>query len=253
MEQKNKQKYLRIISEIANSWLYKLEASRELSYLKTRVPEKYINDFMFGFIPQNGSSFIDFMDEFGIITKDDPKKIFEELGLLYKYYKKTRTFFYNHSLLLPFFDVYGNVISIAGRTLSSDKKISKYKHIPFEKRYHLFGLNRTYKNIVRQNKAIIVEGQMDCISSIISGLNNTVALCGSKLTFEQIALLKRYTTNFYMLLDNDEAGISGVEKAKKQANKYGFNIVKLNIHDSNDIDDYCRVNNWNISLCDLLY
>jgi DNA primase len=157
-------------------------------------------------------------------------------------FAKISTFFKQHHLLIPFYDVYGNPISLSGRTLLSDKKqkelkISKYKHLPFIKRFHLFGLNLAYKEIVKKDKVIIVEGQFDAISCYIHGIKNVVALCGSKLTFEQIVLLKRFTNNFDLLLDNDEAGEGGFEKANKNSEKLNIHVNKISIpSEYKDID-----------------
>jgi len=115
-----------------------------------------------------------------------------------------------------------------------------------------FGLNYSYNEILNKDAAVIVEGQFDFYSAYISGIKNCVALCGSKMTFEQVALLKRFTNNFYILLDNDEAGVEGIEKLKKQSKKYGINITSLSLPAGKDIDDFAKLSNWNLSLKDLL-
>lgn len=256
MNIKDKWNYLKIILKISNQWLYRSEAEEEINYLLNRVPSKdCINKFMFGYFPPNQNSFTEFMDEFGIITKEDPYSIFEELNIVYPYYSKKKSFFNNNTLLIPFFDIYGNVISLSGRTMLSNEqmkenKVSKYKHLPFEKRYHLFGLDKSYKYIVEKNEVVIVEGQFDYYSAYLSGIKNVVALCGSKLTLQQIILLKRFTNNFCLILDTDEAGIEGYNKTEKQSKKYKFSVRKLNIPDGKDIDDFAKENNWEIKLGD---
>jgi len=257
MKIKDRWRYLKIILEISNKWLHKPDAEKEFNYLLNRIPsEEYIDKLMFGYFPPDQTSFTEFMDEFGIITKEDPYTIFEDLNIIYSYYSKRKSFFHNHTLLIPFFDIYGNVISLSGRTMLSDEemkenKISKYKHLSFEKRYHLFGLDKTYKYIVKQNKVVIVEGQFDYFSTYLSGIKNVVALCGSKLTSQQIILLKRFTDNFCFILDIDEAGIEGYNKAKKQSKKYKFLINKLSVPNGKDIDEFAKEYNWNIKLEDL--
>jgi len=257
MKIKERWGYLKTILEISNRWLHRPEAERELAYLLSRVPSRvYIDKLMFGYFPPTQTSFIEFMDEFGIITKEDPNPIFEELNIVYPYYSKKKSFFHNNTLLIPFFDVYGNVLSMSGRTMLSEdemkeKKVSKYKHLSFEKRYHLFGLDRSCRNIVEEDRVVIVEGQFDCYSTYFAGIKNVVGLCGSKLTPQQILLLKRFTNNFCLILDTDEAGIEGYTKAKKQAKKYKFSIEGLTVPNGKDIDDFAKDSNWNISTYDL--
>jgi DNA primase len=256
MNIKDRWHYLNIFLDLSNNWLHRPVAEKELSYLKKRLSsEKYIDYFKFGFFPYKQNHFIDFMDEFGIITKEDPEKIFNEIGILYLYYSKQKTFFRNNTLLIPFFDIYGNVVSISGRTMSSQEnqkkyKISKYKHLPFSKKYYVFGLDKSYNEILKNNKVVIVEGQFDFYSLYSAGIKNCVALCGSKLIFQQILLLKRFTNNFYLLLDNDEAGEEGINKAKNQSKKYRFNFNKLKIDFEKDVDDFIKVNNWDININD---
>jgi len=258
MNIKDKWSHLKVISKIANEWLHRPEAEKELSYLLDRVPSKeHVDRFNFGYFPPNKNSFTEFMDEFGSITKENPTDVFEELNIVYPYYSKKKSFFQNNTLLIPFYDVYGNVLSFSGRTLcgkeeQKEKKISKYKHLSFEKRYHLFGLNESYKNIIKKDSVIIVEGQFDFYSSFISGLNNCVALCGSKLTFQQVILLMRFTNNFYVLLDEDEAGESGRDRINKYAKKYDMNVTRLKVPGNKDIDDFIKESRWKISMSDLV-
>ncbi len=255
MDKKTKDKYLHLFISQANEWLYRGEGSNELKYLCGRIPENQINDWHFGYLPNTNSSLVDFIDEFGRKIKENPIQILEELGIIYKYYNKIRSFFYNNTLLIPFFDTYGNPITISGRTISNkeeqkQKRISKYKHLPFIKRWHVFNLDKSYKNILKKNFVIIVEGQFDCISGFINGLDNIVALGGSKFTFENIVLLKRFTTNFLMLPDLDEAGELGWMKATKQADKYDFNLTKLKVPFGHDLHEYI-LQNGSVDIDDL--
>jgi len=258
VEIKDSWHFSNVILKIANKWLHKPEADKELSYLLKRIPSiSYVDKFMFGYFPSSSDSIVEFMDEFSMLTKEDPLSIFKNLGFVYPYYSRYKSFFRTNTLLIPFYDIYGNVISFSGRTIVDEEtqrenNISKYKHLSFKKRYHVFGLNDSFKHIINNDKVIIVEGQFDFYSSFISGMKNCVALCCSKLTFQQISLLKRFTNNFYLLLDEDEAGLSGLKKAEIQSKKYNFNLFKLKIPDSKDIDEFIKSSNWKISLDQLM-
>lgn len=250
MDNKKRNKYLQSFINISSDLLNKEEAKNEYEYLLKRIPKDNINQFGFGYFPQNYSSIIKFIDEFGKDIKEDPIEILKNIGIIYitdKYNKVVSTF-KNHHLLIPFYDVYGNVVSIVGRTIMNeeDRKkidISKYKHLPFQKRRHIYGLNFSYKNILEKDYAIIVEGQFDFLSGFINGIDNIAALGGSKFTFEHIALLKRFTNNFYVLLDNDEAGIKGIESIKKNASKFGIKVHQLALpNEYKDLDEYLKNN-----------
>lgn len=154
----------------------------------------------------------------------------------------------DHNLIMPYKDVYGNCIAIVGRSILSDeersiKNIAKYKNSIFNKGHHLFGLDTAKHSIVKNDFAIIVEGQLDTIAAHSRGLQNVVALGSSNMTFDQFALLTRYTSNLTLLLDNDEAGNMGADKIMNSYNKYA-NIKKMFLPEGyKDIDAYLNETN----------
>ncbi len=88
--------------------------------------------------------------------------------------------------------------------------------------------------IDRHDSAIIVEGQVDCISCHAHGFFNTVALTGSELTTYQVFLLKKMASKVYLLLDNDEPG---EKAARKIINNYSNEIEIKNINLPNGFGD----------------
>lgn len=153
----------------------------------------------------------------------------------------------NHNLVMPYKDVYGNIIAIVGRTLLSDEdrakvNIPKYKNTVFKKGSHLFGLYEGKESIIKNNLAFVVEGQFDCITAHDKGLTNVVAIGSSNMTFEQFTLLLRYTNNIILLLDNDEAGKIGSERVMRLYSKYA-NIKQAKLPKGyKDIDEYLSEN-----------
>lgn len=152
-----------------------------------------------------------------------------------------------HNLIMPYRDVYGNIIAIVGRTILNDEQrksfdIPKYKNTSFLKGNHLFGLFEAKNAIIQNNLVFVVEGQFDCITASDKGLTNVVALGSSSMTFEQFALATRYTNNLVMLLDNDEAGKTGAERVIKLYGKYA-NIKRAVLPNGyKDIDEYLSDN-----------
>ncbi len=246
MDRKDKAKLLDTFTELSTDWLYRSVAKKELSYLESRFPKENIKKYRFGYFPDSSDEFDSFVDEFGKVTKLDPIETLASVGLVYvsKINKKVRPFYQYHTLLIPFFNVYGKIISFAARSLLSQEKqdelkIGKYKYLPYSKRNHLFGLNYTYENILRKNEAIITEGQFDFYSAYLKGVDNIISCGCAKLTFEQIALLKRFTNNFIIIFDNDDAGKEGCIKAKRDASLYKFSARCLALPtEYNDLDNY---------------
>lgn len=106
----------------------------------------------------------------------------------------------NDSIIIPHYDVYGQLIGIRERTLIKENEIyGKYKPMIFQGiQYNhplglnLYGINWAKENISRYKKAIVFEsekGTMQYESYFGTENNIAVATCGSNLTKYQVKLL----------------------------------------------------------------
>jgi len=219
-------------------------ASKALNYLNSRVSKTNQKKFEFGYFPED--IYID-----ALTSKVDREKLYE-LKLLYKWYIPDgitttildRGSLSNHNLIMPYKDSYGNIVALVGRSLLNDEDrkaldypIPKYKNTAFIKSVQLFGLNHAKQSIIKNNSVIIVEGQIDAITAHEYGYHNVVALGGVAFSHFQFYMLRRFTNNFYLLLDNDDEGINS---SNKIINKYGkfANIKRITIpNDFKDLDE----------------
>ena len=205
---------------IINSCKYLLhnfpECEPHLFYLKNRLNDDSINFFNFGYFPNS-----DKIDLLITLSNNNLKDINLSYTKDIDDYKNHNivnfSFFENHPLILPYKDTYGNIIAIVGRTILSESerkllKIPKYKNTEFKKGNYLFGLFEGKKDIIDNDFVYIVEGQFDVIKAHEKGIKNIVALGNSNMTLYQFSIIKRYTNNLYLLLDNDEAGEKGRDK-----------------------------------------
>lgn len=215
------------------------EASFAKNYLNSRISPDIQEKFKFGYFPDLSQINILFSE----ITEDDLKKsnLLIDNGII------KQLSFENHNLILPYRDVYGNIIAIVGRTLLSEEerslqKIAKYKNTSFNKSSHLFGLFEAKLSVLEKDAIFIVEGQFDCIRCHSVGLLNTAALGSSNMTFDQLGLSLRYTNNIYLLLDNDDAGKNGSQKIIDKFSQYA-NIKSITLPIGfKDPDDYFTYN-----------
>lgn len=219
-----------------------------LTYLDARLNKNISDRFEFGFFPN--------VDNICLLTDIVGKDLLKTVGLLYSKEINDsafpRTILFNHfadqPLVMPYKDVYGNVIAIVGRSILNDEErhidgIEKYKNTVFKKGNHLFGLYEAKNSIVMAGFAYIVEGQFDVIKAFENGITNIVALGSSSMTAFQLALLCRFTNNIVLLLDNDEAGERGRRAIKQKYSKY-LNIQDMHLPEGyKDIDEYLRENN----------
>ncbi len=148
-------------------------------------------------------------------------------------------------VIFPLYDHRGNPIGFAGRILPWDKReTGKYINSPETPVYHksnvLFGLNLTRGIIKKKKVAIIVEGELDAISSYQAGIKNVVAIKGSALTEEQIKLLSRFATKFILALDADMAGDAAARRGLTIAGNMGVEVRIAEITGFKDPDEAAR-------------
>lgn len=223
------------------------EAENTKIYLDSRIDENVQERFSFGYFPSTNN--------LKLLTSLVGEDVLKELGLLYsKDYQDSvsaRTinfsYFADQPLIMPYRDVYGNVVAIVGRSLLEDDErkslgVDKYKNTVFKKGQHLFGLYESKNGILQKDFVYVVEGQFDVIKANEKGIDNIVALGNSNITDYQISMIARYTKNILFLLDNDAAGEKGRLLAE---NKFGEIVNINNIYlpqGYKDIDDYLKEN-----------
>jgi len=154
---------------------------------------------------------------------------------------------FNGRVIFPLFDHRGNPIGFAGRILPWDKRdTGKYINCPETPLYHkssvLYGLNLTRSFIKKKKVAIVVEGEIDLISSYQAGIKNIVAIKGSALTEEQVRLLSRFAPKFILALDSDMAGDAAARRGIKVAGEIGVEVKVARITGYKDPDDAARGN-----------
>jgi len=151
-------------------------------------------------------------------------------------------------IIFPLFDHRGNAIGLAGRIPPSKEKrdLAKYINSPETPVYHksrvLYGLNLTRSDIKRKRSAVVVEGELDMISSWQVGVKNTVAIKGSALTEDQVSLLSRFTKNLILAPDSDLAGDAAARRGITIAQKKGLEVKVARLGNYKDPDEMARKN-----------
>ena len=147
-------------------------------------------------------------------------------------------------VMFPIYSISGRVLGFSGRILSSEKQAAKYVNSPdsdiYNKSRILYGLYQARSAIAKADKCYLVEGNVDVISMHQSGVENTVASCGTSLTTEQIRLIKRYTLNVTVLYDGDSAGIKAALRAVDLLFAEGMKVRVALFPDGEDPDSYAQ-------------
>ncbi|MFZ0734573.1 MAG: CHC2 zinc finger domain-containing protein [Candidatus Sulfotelmatobacter sp.] len=152
---------------------------------------------------------------------------------------------FRNRVMFPIASEAGKVIAFTGRTLSTDEKAGpKYLNSPetpiYSKSRVLFNLDHAKEWIKKFDYAILVEGQMDCISVFAAGFHNVIASSGTAFTELQAKLLGRFTKNVVVNFDPDTAGAKATERTLGLLVEEEFNIKVLTLEQGFDPDLYIR-------------
>jgi len=216
-----------------------------LDYLKKERGLKLetIETFKLGFSPDASGALIQFLVE---KKKFSPQEL-DKAGLTYSRngFQQDR---FRGRIVFPLFDHRGNTVGFAGRILPSLEKsdLAKYINSPETPVYHkgnlLYGLNLAKERIKQKKTAIIVEGELDMISSWQAGIKNAVAIKGSALTEEQVRLLSRFGEKLILALDTDLAGDAAARRGVAIAQNQGLSVKVAKIPGYKDPDEAARAN-----------
>ena len=152
---------------------------------------------------------------------------------------------FRNRVMFPISSEAGKVIAFTGRTLATDEKAGpKYLNSPetpiYSKSRVLFNLDLAKEWVKKFDYAILVEGQMDCISVYAAGFHNVIASSGTAFTELQAKLLGRFSRNVVVNFDPDTAGAKATERTLGLLVEEEFQIKVLTLEQGFDPDLYIR-------------
>ncbi len=246
-QRQNERDALFHVSEFAQKYfadlLYNDEMGRAvgLSYFHQRgMSDEIIKRFGLGYCLDEWSNFTDHALKQGysltVLEKTGLTIVKEDSGKRYDRFRGR--------VMFPIYSISGRVLGFSGRVLSSEKQAAKYVNSPdsdiYNKSRILYGLYQARTAIAKAGKCYLVEGNVDVVSMHQSGVENTVASCGTSLTTEQIRLIKRYTSNVTVLYDGDSAGIKAALRAVDLLFAEGMHVRLVLFPDGEDPDSYAQ-------------
>jgi DNA primase len=152
---------------------------------------------------------------------------------------------FRNRVMFPIASDAGKVIAFTGRTLATEEKAGpKYLNSPetpiYSKSKVLFNLDLAKEWIRKFDYAILVEGQMDCISVFAAGFHNVIASSGTAFTELQAKLLARFSKNAVVNFDPDTAGAKATERTLGLLVEEEFTIKVLTLEQGFDPDLFIR-------------
>ena len=213
-----------------------------LDYILGRgISRESLAQFKLGYSPNLWEALQDYL----VKKKKYPADDLEKAGLVIKS-EKRRGYYdrFRGRLMFTLRDQRGNVAGFAGRTLDPKQEEAKYINTPETLLYHksdlLYGLVETKEAIKKADEALVVEGELDAISSIQADVANVVAIKGTALTQGQIDLLGKYTQNLVLALDRDLAGDQAAKRGIELADAAGMAIKVVEVKGGKDPDEVAQ-------------
>ena len=238
----SKRELIYTVYQLANDFFvenlkkYGHEAKKYLA--KRQIPIEIAEEFCIGYSLDSFSALKSYLLRNHI--SDD---IFIQTGLFRAKDNNDTYDLFRDRLMFPIHSITGKVVAFGGRALSLEQeKIGKYMNSPttdiYLKGKELYGLHITKFEISKRNSVFITEGYLDFLRLYEKGFKNSVASLGTALTKEQIQLLSRYTKNFYLLYDGDDAGIKAAVRASSLIIQYSCTAKIILLPDKHDPDSY---------------
>ena len=194
--------------------LWKPAGERARAYLEERgIDTEIARHFGLGYAPEGWESLLTFMKS---------EKVAEEAliatGLAVA--RENRAGAYDRfrgRLLFPIRDLQGRAVAFGGRGFGDEQP--KYLNSPetplYTKGNLLYAADLARPTIQSQNRALLVEGYVDCIMAHQYGFTGTVAALGTAFTPAQLALLRRYCDEVVTFFDADAAGQKAAARAEE--------------------------------------
>jgi DNA primase len=237
------------LHELATAWfeeqLRSAEGARAREYLTGRgLTAEAIAKFRIGYAPDSfnalrdrlrGAASPELLRLSGLLSSKEQAD--GSAGPLYARFRKRITF--------PIHNESGRVIAFTARALDNEEKSGpKYMNSPetplYSKGHVLFNLDKARQAIRQQDFALLVEGQMDCITAYMAGIQNVLATSGTAFTEMQVRLLGRYTKRLFINFDPDTAGVTAAEKSIALLTEEGFEVKVVTLEAGLDPDRFIR-------------
>ena len=188
----------------------------EYVFYRRNLNQKTVKEFRIGYGPSSGRALTNFLSKKGFSREE-----MADAGLLNQYGGDM----FRGRMMVPFIDVSG-VIGFTARVL--DKSEPKYLNTPetllFNKGRFIFGYAQAKEAIRKNGFVVIVEGNMDVISSHQAGVKEAVATSGTAMTEMHLKQLSRLTNDIRLAYDGDAAGVKATERAIKMAATLGIRL-----------------------------
>jgi DNA primase len=149
---------------------------------------------------------------------------------------------FRNRAVFPILGESGKVVAFGARALDGSEP--KYLNSPespvYSKSRILYGLSWARPAVVREKRAVLMEGYLDVARAIEAGVAEAVATCGTALTGQHARLLQRFAETAVLNFDQDEAGQKAARRSLEVLLEEGIRVRIVELPEGHDPDTYLK-------------
>ena len=223
-----KERLRKILQISANFYQHMLVRNKEaLNYVfkNRKLSKEIVQEFKIGFAPNTQKMLTNFLLKKGFAMSD-----IRDAGLLNRFGGDI----FRNRMVIALQDSGGSPVGFTGRIIKDEPNAPKYLNTPqtllYDKSSNIFGISQAKNEIRKAGFVVVVEGNMDVISSHQAGVKNVVATAGTAMTVHHLKALGRFSNDIRLCFDSDQAGISATERVISLGQQAGveLSIITLN-------------------------
>lgn len=217
----------RLATQYYQHSLLKNQHAIDYVFKQRGLSKQIVQDFKIGYAPTSGTALTQFLTKKGYSRQE-----LSDAGLTNRFGGDL----FRGRMMVPLMDASGQVIGFTARILGGDDpNAPKYLNTPqtllYDKSRHVFGLSQAKEAIRKSDYAVIVEGNLDVVSSHQAGVAQVVATAGTAMTEQHLRALKRLSGHVRLAFDADKAGIAATERAIPIASQVGVELTIISLPD----------------------
>jgi len=207
-------------------------------YLKRRgIRHETIEKYRLGYAPPGWTNMVGHFR-----TRSVDMKMVQSLGLIVPRKQEGWYDHFRNRVIFPITDTNGRIVGFGGRAM--DDATPKYLNSPesliYKKSQSIYGIEIASREFRQRDRALIVEGYFDLLTLHQNGFTNAVAPLGTALTPQQVRIVKRYTRNFVIIFDPDEAGIKAAFRSLDPFMEEEIHPKMIKLPNGHDPDSFVR-------------
>ncbi len=212
---------------------------------KRQVDSELIKQYRLGFAPDSWQSLQQYLTKKGFGLEEIRQSGMSSQNDGGREYDRFR-----NRVMFAVTDGMGRVVGFSGRSMEAEPKGAKYLNSPdgplFHKGQLLYGLSVAKDSIRKKDRIVLVEGNVDVLSSARVGVGEVVAPLGTALTEDQVKVMKRFSGRVYVAFDGDKAGQAATRKAIDLLRQAELDIKIVRLPHGGDPDECISIdaNSW---------